>query len=145
MSSNPCHPDRVRTRVASECEWKDPDAAYPAMPLQGVFSRNLGSSQTFVYVLSTHALSINPAPEARHNNSHFHPCPRPPRESPSGFRIASPPRGDKRHPALSAWVPRVGVSACSRELQIFETIDKPSAGTGSPARTVFACWGEEAR
>jgi hypothetical protein len=44
----PCHPDRARTTLSlskgSEGEWKDPDTAFFARPLQGVFTMKLSVS-----------------------------------------------------------------------------------------------------
>jgi hypothetical protein len=36
---NHCHLDRTPKELATEEEWRDPEDAYPTMPLQGVSTR----------------------------------------------------------------------------------------------------------
>ena len=52
QAARACHPDRLRADAGSEWEWKDPENVSPAMPLQGVLTKNLRRVGSFALARS---------------------------------------------------------------------------------------------
>ena len=159
----PCHPDRARTRVASECEWKlsrfadvwSPQAKSRAKPRE-LFTPALlippCRLREFSPKIVWHSLGVpKKAGFAFLGQRWPRLCPqkslnlraRSPRESPFGlpYRVA-PARKTKRHPALKRLGAKRGLRLChSLKIVHCNPLKKPWTAGRGPACTVFACLG----